>query len=251
MTELDLIKQRAAQIRDSHSADATVTDLCGQIEVDVQSARAKLLQIELSPLSEEQDALPSQSQPEEIASHIRKLQELIKTFPESAEAQAMLLGAEEPLERLEARREEQERVLAELRTIAESVRKVPLSESTELLRRSTQISTGFLLEAQVGALLQQIEHEVNLRLAQRQSLFEEMEQLESASAQARSLEGLSQLLNHAQAIASSDAEEDEIAAALQPGKDGGRFSRAVDLPLDGRDQPGRRESTYSEKHRGG
>ena len=110
LTDLDLIRQRAAQIRDSHSADATVTDLCGQIEVDVQSARAKLLQIELSPLSEEQDALASKSQPEEIASHIRKLQELIKTFPESAEAQAMLLSAQESLERLEARIDEQKRV---------------------------------------------------------------------------------------------------------------------------------------------
>ena len=116
MAELDLIRQRAEQIRDGHSADATVTDLRGQIEVDVQSARAKLLQIELGPLSEEQDALASKSQPEEIASHIRKLQELIKSFPESAEAQAMLLGAQESLQRLEARREEQERVLAELRT---------------------------------------------------------------------------------------------------------------------------------------
>ena len=212
--ELDLIRQKAAQIRDSHSADATVTDLCGQIEVDVQSARAKLLQIELNRLSEEQDALASKSQPEEIASHIRKLQELIKTFPESAEAQAMLLRAQESLERLEARINEQERVLAELTKIAESVRKFPLSESTELLRRSTQISAGFLQEAQVGALLQQIEHEVNLRLAQRQSLIEEMEQLESASSQARSLEGLSQLLNHAHAIASADAQEGEIAAAL-------------------------------------
>ena len=214
LTDLDLIRQRAAQIRDSHSADATVTDLCGQIEVDVQSARAKLLQIELSPLSEEQDALASKSQPEEIASHIGKLQELIKTFPESAEAQAMLLSAQESLERLEARIDEQKRVLAELTKIAESVRKVPLSESTELLRRSTEISAGFLQEAQVSALLQQIEHEVNLRLAQRQTLIEEMEGLESASSQARSLEGLSQLLNHAQAIASADAEEGEIAAAL-------------------------------------
>ena len=214
VAELDLIRQKAAQIRDSHSADATVTDLCGQIEVDVQSARAKLLQIELNRLSEDQDALASKSQPEEIASHIRKLQELIKTFPESAEAQAMLLSAQESLERLEARISEQERVLAELTKIAESVRKVPLSKSTELLRRSTQISAGFLQEAQVGALLQQIEHEVNLRLAQRQTLIEEMEQLESASSQANSLKGLSQLLNHAQALASGDEEEGEIAAAL-------------------------------------
>ena len=81
------------------------------------------------------------------------------------------------------------------------------------MRRSTQISAGFLQEAQVGALLQQIEHEVNLRLAQRQTLIEEMERLESASSQANSLEGLSQLLNHAHAIASAD-EEGEIAAAL-------------------------------------
>jgi eukaryotic-like serine/threonine-protein kinase len=108
VTELDRIRQRAAQLRDRHSADATVTDRCGQIEVDVRSARAELLQIELNRLSEEQDAQSSKSQPSEIASHVRKLQELIKTFPESAQAHAMLLRAQESLERLERARHDAE-----------------------------------------------------------------------------------------------------------------------------------------------
>jgi hypothetical protein len=50
------------------------------------------------------------------------------------------------------------------------------------------------MEPQVGALIQQIEYEVNRRLAQRQALIEELAQLERASAQARSIGGLSQLV---------------------------------------------------------
>ena len=70
------------------------------------------------------------------------------------------------------------------------------------------------MEPQVGALLQQIEYEVNRRVAQRRALIAEMEQLATAASRARSLAGLSQLMNLAHSVASAAAGEQEVAAAL-------------------------------------
>ncbi len=53
-----------------------------QVERDVGSARTKLLQIELSRLSQDEHAEPSGSQlsPTETASLVKRLQELVKSF---------------------------------------------------------------------------------------------------------------------------------------------------------------------------
>ena len=98
---------------------------------------------------------------------------------------------------------------------AESVKQVPLSESTDLLRRAARISADFSMEPQVGALIQQIESEVNRRLAQRQALIGELEQLEGAATRARSIAGLSQLINNAHSVASAARGEPEVGAALE------------------------------------
>ena len=68
------------------------------------------------------------------------------------------------------------------------------------------------MEPQVGALIQQIEYEVNRRLAQRQALIEEMGQLENASSRARSISGLSQLISNAHSVASAAAGEPDVMA---------------------------------------
>ena len=69
--------------------------------MEVRSARAKLLQIELRRFSQEQEAGSS-----DAASLIKKLQESLKTFPESVELRGMLLRAEDSLERAERARYE-------------------------------------------------------------------------------------------------------------------------------------------------
>ena len=106
-----------------------------------------------------------------------RLQEVKAEFPRDRKVQE---ACEEVARALDARGEEHERVIAELTKIAETVKHVPLSETTDLLRRATQISANFSLEPQVGALIQQIEYEVSRRVAQRQALVGELEQLESA-----------------------------------------------------------------------
>ena len=99
--DLDLIKQRAVQIRDQHAAEQAIAALCDQVEMEVRSARAKLLQVELRRFSQEPDTGSN-----DAASLIKKLQESLKTFPESIELRGMLLRAEDSLERAERARYE-------------------------------------------------------------------------------------------------------------------------------------------------
>src|SRR5580692_10177157 len=140
-----------------------------------------------------------------------RLQEVQAEFPHERK---VLEACEEVVRTLDARGEEHERILVELSKIAEAVKHVSLSESSDLLGRAARLSSNFSMEPQVGALIQQIEYEVNRRLAQRQALIEELAQLERASAQARSISGLSQLVSNAHSVASAAAGEPDVLAAL-------------------------------------
>jgi hypothetical protein len=140
-----------------------------------------------------------------------RLQEVQAEFPHDRKVRD---ACEEVVRALDARGEEHERILTELSKIAEAVKHVQLSESTGLLGRAARLSSNFSMEPQVGALIQQIEYEVNRRLAQRQALIEELAQLERASAQGRSIGGLSQLVSNAHSVASTAAGEPDVLAAL-------------------------------------
>jgi hypothetical protein len=151
-----------------------------------------------------------------------RLLEIKAEFPHEKKIQEV---CEEVAGVLHARGEEQERIVAELTKIAESAKHVQLVEATGLLQRATQLSANYSTEPQIGALIQQIEYELNRRLAQRQALLGEMEQLESAASRARSLAGLSQLINHAHSVASTAAGDQEVAAALDRVKAAGEARR--------------------------
>jgi hypothetical protein len=140
-----------------------------------------------------------------------RLHEVQAEFPHEKKVRD---ACEEVVRALDARGEEHERILAELSKIAEAVKHVSLSESSDLLGRAARTASNFSMEPQVGALIQQIEYEVNRRLAQRQALLEELAQLERASAQARSIGGLSQLVSNAHSVASTVAGEPDVTAAL-------------------------------------
>ena len=140
-----------------------------------------------------------------------RLQEVKAEFPHERNVHS---ACEEVVRALAARGEEHERTVAELSRVAESVKHVPLRESNDLLKSATRVAADFSTEPQVGALIQQIEYEVNRRLAQRQALVDELGQLELASSRARSISGLSQLMSNAHSVASAAAEEPDVMAAL-------------------------------------
>jgi Protein kinase domain len=140
-----------------------------------------------------------------------RLEEVQAEFPHERKVRD---ACEEVVRALDARGEEHERILAELSKMADVIKHVPLSESTGLLGRVARLSANFSMEPQVGALIQQIEYEVNRRFAQRQTLIEELAQLERACGQARSVSGLAQLVSNAHSVASTAAGEPDVMAAL-------------------------------------
>jgi serine/threonine protein kinase len=141
-----------------------------------------------------------------------RLQEVHAEFPQERTVRD---ACEEVMRALDARGEQHERTLSELGEIAHAAKHVPLSESDGLLGRAASLSSNFSMEPQVGALVQQIEHEVNRRLAQRQALIEELAQLERACAQARSISGLSQLVSNAQSVASTAGGDPKVHTGLE------------------------------------
>jgi serine/threonine protein kinase len=159
-----------------------------------------------------------------------RLREVKAEFPQERKVHEACEEVERALDGLAA---EHQRILVELSKIAASAKQVRLSESTGLLQRATQLSAHFSTDPQVGALIQQIEYELNRRLAQRQVLIGEMEQLESASSQARSIAGLSQIVNNAQSVASTGADEADVLAALDRVKAAAEARRQTIARLQG------------------
>ena len=161
----------------------------------------------------------------ESASLVKKLQELMKTFPESGELPGMLLRAEDSLERAQrASKEAAARASAIDLAVKDAIRLVETREAAEVLPALEEAAAKYPESAQLQSLLaqcrEQIEAEVNRRLAQRQALIDELGQLEKASSRVRSINGLSQLMNNAHSVASAGAGEPEVTAALDRVKAG-------------------------------
>ena len=219
---LDAIRNRALQMRDKHAADQAIVALCEQVDTDVRGGRAKLLQIELQRLSLDQSVELGTT---ESASLVKKLQELMKTFPESGELPGMLLRAEDSLERAQrASKEAAARASAIDLAVKDAIRLVETREAAEALPALEEAAAKYPESAQLQSLLaqcrEQIEAEVNRRLAQRQALIDELGQLEKASSRVRSISGLSQLMNNAHSVASAGVGEPEVTAALDRVKAG-------------------------------
>jgi eukaryotic-like serine/threonine-protein kinase len=193
------------------------------VEVDDQTRRSclpVLEEVRARQLAKEQASaelqdlkkiLEDSSDPGSWARAKTRLLEVKAEFPHEKKLQEV---CEEIAKTLDLRGEEYESIVAELTKIAESIKQVQNGESAELLRRATQISSNFSTEPQIGALIQQIEYEVNRRLTQQRALIGEIEQLGTSASRARSLAGLSQLINHAHSLATSAAADPEVATTL-------------------------------------
>ena len=176
--------------------------------------------------AELQDLRKSVEDSFDSASRERARTRLQQVQVDFAQERTVRYACEEVMRVLDARGEEHKRILSELDEIAQAVKHAPLNELKDLLARagrlSSNFSSSFLTDPQVGALMQQIEHEVNRRRAHTQALIEELAQLERACAQARSISGLSQLVSNAHSVASNAAGEPGVQAGLEQVNGGGR-----------------------------
>jgi hypothetical protein len=219
--EVDHVENLASQLRQMLMSIQLDDQTRRSFESVLEDVRARQLAKE-QVCAELQDLRKSVEVSFDPGSRERANKRLLEIKAEFPHEKKVLEVCEEVAGVLHERAEEQERIVAELTKIAEAAKQVQIGESTRLLRRATQLSANYATEPQIGALIQQIEYELNRRLAQRQALLGEMEQLENAASRARSLAGLSQLVNHAQSVASAAAGEEEVTAAL------GRVNAAVE-----------------------
>src|SRR5262249_3967644 len=106
--DLDMIRNRAVQIRDKHASDPAIAALYEQVETEVRGARPGFLPTERERLSQSHaaESSPLQLGSTDSASLVKRLQELVNTFPESVELGGMLLRAEDSLERAQRARHE-------------------------------------------------------------------------------------------------------------------------------------------------
>ncbi len=99
--DLETIRERASDLAHMHSNDPTIVGLCRKLDEEIQTARSKLLEAEINRQRAvfESQANQSQVDTSQIASSVRRLQDLVRLYPDSVELRSLLLKSEEFLTR--------------------------------------------------------------------------------------------------------------------------------------------------------
>ncbi len=137
-----------------------------------------------------------------------RLMSINAAFPHERELQQRSVELTAALTRL---REQRDRALGSLSALARDLERTPTSELTSLFRRAREVATGFAGDAQIGALLQQIESSVTRRLERHSELLREISGLSTELAGAHSLEELTRTAERGKSIAALDPGDRELA----------------------------------------
>jgi hypothetical protein len=103
VVELESIRRRVAEVHDKYPHERTLIALCQQLEAGVDAAKQKILQAEIDRVKEEEQRRLSQEsvEPQELASSVRKLEDLVQAYPDNVELRTFLLKAQEALARVD------------------------------------------------------------------------------------------------------------------------------------------------------
>ncbi len=129
-------------------------------------------------------------------------------FPHEPQVQQISAELAANLSRL---RERRDHVLASLAALVKDLERTPTGDLTVLFRRAREIATGFAGDAQIGALLQQVESTVTKRMERHTELLGEIAGLLTSLGAAHSLEDLSRTVERAKSIAAQDAGDPDLA----------------------------------------
>ena len=126
-------------------------------------------------------------------------------------------------------RERRDHVLASLSALVKDLERTPTGDLTVLFRRARETATGFAGDAQIGALLQQVESTVTKRMERHTELLGEIASLSTSLGAAHSLEDLSRTAERAKSIAAQDAGDPDLAdRARQVESDVARLRAVID-----------------------
>jgi len=99
--ELESIRRRALEVHDKYPQERTLIALCQQVESSVEAAKQRILQAEIDRVKEEEQRRGNQGpvEPQELASSVRKLEDLVQAYPDNVELRTFLLKAQEAMAR--------------------------------------------------------------------------------------------------------------------------------------------------------
>jgi tetratricopeptide (TPR) repeat protein len=137
-----------------------------------------------------------------------RLRSIKATFPNERKISDICAELGDALIRLQEKRDQSIEILTGL---AQGLEATPTSEVTEVFRRAREIATGFVGDARVGALLQQIESSVKRRLDRHVELIRDLTVLSEDLGEAHSLDELARAVERGKSIAAMDSTDRELA----------------------------------------
>ncbi|MGC2297300.1 MAG: protein kinase, partial [Acidobacteriaceae bacterium] len=138
-----------------------------------------------------------------------RLRSIKATFPNEKRIQDLCSELGSALSRL---REEHDRRISLLTSLAQSVDSTPAGELNALQQKAGSLSAGFADDARIGVLLQQIESSVSARLDRQAAHARDMESLFADLSRARSLQELARIADRSRSIAALDRTDEDLAA---------------------------------------
>jgi serine/threonine-protein kinase len=164
-----------------------------------------------------------------LADGDNRLRSIQATFPNEHQIQSMCSEIGSALSRL---REEHDRRISLLTSLAQRVDSTPTGELMGLQQEASELAAGFADDARIGVLLQQIESSVSTRLDRQAAHARDMDRLFADLSRSRSLEELARIVDRSRSIADLDRSDENLAArATQLQAEGSRLRALLESLL--------------------
>jgi tetratricopeptide (TPR) repeat protein len=208
---LDSISSDAAQLRssiesadlDEHAKNAAALVL---EEVDARLRARDQSVAELEQIGHQIE------QVQNVASLVdgdNRLRSIKATFPHEKRIQALCSELGSALSQL---REEHDRRISLLTSLAQGVNATSTGELKTTLQKARELAEGFTDDARIGVLLQQIESSVSTRLEHQAAHARDMEGLFADLSRSRSLQELARVVDRSRSIAALDRTDEDLTA---------------------------------------
>jgi len=144
-----------------------------------------------------------------LADGDNRLRSIKATFPNEKRIQTLCSELGSALSKL---REEHDRRISLLTSLAQSVNATGTGELKATLEKARELAAGFTDDARIGVLLQQIESSVSTRLEHQAAHARDLESLFADVSRSRSLQELARIVDRSRSIAALDRSDEDLAA---------------------------------------
>ena len=158
-SELESIRHRASDVHDRYPQEQTLVALCKEVENAVDAAKVRVLENEIARAREEDRVRAGQQNigTEGLSSSIRRLEDLVQTFPENVELRSFLLRAREALAR--ADRAQRDSAVRDRSIDRENVAQIELDEGKKPRKgRYVAFATVALAASALGVAIVYLSH---------------------------------------------------------------------------------------------